>query len=780
MAEASQLVLGKIIRAGRTFTVRQGRYGREAAPVICKTSAEGSATAEALDRLENEFQITRGLDHPGQIIAIDRVQGPDGALLIFPDDGLTSLDQRDQAVLPPATVRNIALSVAATLDDLHGRGIVHRDVKPSNIVTSDDFETVKLIDFCMAMRTEDLSAVEPGAFLAQGTVAYMAPEQGGRANLRVDHRADLYAFGVVLYELLTGSQLFDDDDPAKVLHRHMTEMPPPPDRVANGVPANLSAAVMTLLRKDPGERFQTGAEFADALADGTGPVRFSVPDRLFGRDDILEKLGGQLALTAKGRNRVYRIAGPSGIGKSVLVQQIVAPAVAQGANFVHGKFDQLDRTRPYAPMVQAANQLLRRILSRSDEEVETWRARILDAVSPNGQVVLDLLPEYEALIGPQPRIARLGLNEARIRVEMVFKRFFQTLSRPEAPLIVFLDDLQWSDAASRDLMRLLMCDSEIRNFTFIAAYRDNEIGAAHPVTELFAELGRAGLDAGEAGLGPLDCAQIGAMTAETLGQSTDEVEELAELIWGKTGGNPFFVRQFLFALHRKGLIRHDAGRWVWDLDQIEAENITDNVADLVIDRIRDLPEATQDIVRIAACIGAEFAPDTLTLVTAQPVGDVLDLLEPAVKTDIVMPTEGESGHGDPAQYRFQHDRVQEAAVAMLQTERRAQTHASIGRHLLASAKPDTPDRHMVAIADHLIAGRDYLDTPERAKLHDLSLRAARRTKQANAWDAALAYLDVVSELQGADAWSTRPDQALFCRVGTRRGGLSARYQRSGR
>ena len=765
MTAETQIELGELIREGRTFTVRRGSFGPDRRRVICKTPTDGDGNAAAISRLENEFEITRGLTHPGQVVATDWVEGPDGPILVFPDDGLVSLDRRAAGPADPSRMRDIAIELAGILDDLHGRGIVHRDVKPSNVIVSDDLSTVKLIDYCLAMHAADLANEEPGAFAAQGTAAYMAPEQGGRANLTMDHRADLYSLGITLYELLTGIRPFEGDDPARVLHRHMTELPKAPHAVAEGVPEDLSRAIMTLIEKNPEDRYQTAADFAAAISPGgdgaTIPVRLVVPDRLFGRADVLERLTSEIAGGATGPNRIYRISGPSGIGKSALVLDLVGPLMGGGAQFLIGKFDQLDRARPYAPMVQAANLLLRRILSSPAAEVEAWRSRILDAVSPNGQVLLDLLPEYEALIGPQPRISRLGLNEARIRVSMVFRRFFRALSREDAPMVLFLDDLQWSDSASRDLLRLLLCDPDIRNFTLITAYRDNEVGASHPVRQLFDDLREAGLSTTEIALAALQEHDVAALAAACLNHPLEAVGDLARLIWAKTGGNPFFVRQFLFALHRKGLVHFDraAGGWTWDLSLIKAEEITDNVADLVIDRIRALPAPTREVVQIAACIGADFDLETLALANGCDPEDTARRLASAVSAEVVLPA-AQPGEDPGTHYRFQHDRVQEAAVAMLDDEHRARTHARIGRLLLDNATERTPDRYMVTLADHLIAGRDFLDKADRRKLHDLALFAARRTKQANAWDAALSYLDIVAELQGPDAWDTQPAQAF--------------------
>lgn len=758
MAHEPELEFGDLIRAGRTFTVRRARGRHPERKLIIKTPTEGAANPSALERLENEYEITRGVEHPGMLVATDRFDGPDGPILFFPDEDLISLDLRPRAALEISEVRRIAAALAGALDTLHTAGIVHRDVEPSNVITDAGYRQIRLIDFCLATRESDLADEDPGAMRGQGTATYMAPEQAGRSNRRTDRRSDLYSLGILLYEIATGRKPFDDDDPSMVLHRHMTEVPPPPSSIDPAIPVAMSNAIMALIEKNPEDRLQSGAELMRAMGSGTTAPRFALPDGLFGREALLGPLRADIAAGAAGPNRVYRIHGPSGIGKTALVEAGVAAAAEAGAEVVHGKFDQLDRTRPYAPLVQAANILLRRILSCSVEEVDEWRTRIAEAVSPNGQVVLDLLPEYEALLGPQPRIAKLGLNESRIRVSMVFRRFFRALARDDRPLILFLDDMQWSDAASRDLLQLLLTGDDLRNFTLIAAYRSNEVGPTHPATALFADLSAAGVPSSEIAVGPLSRGDIAAFTGAALGRRPGDVDDLAELIETKTGGNPFFVRQFLLALNRKGLIHAGEEGATWDLAAIEAEAITDNVADLVIERIRELPTETQQAICTASRIGASFDVETLALVTEQSIATVTASLARAQAADIVHVAEAAEGEGTT--YSFQHDRVQEAAAAMIPEDSRAAIHARIGRLLLAQADDNTPGRHMVAIADHLIAGRAHLSAGECEQLRDLVLFAANRTKRANAWDAALAYLDVASELLGADAWATEPDRAF--------------------
>ncbi|WP_296808111.1 AAA family ATPase [Thiocapsa sp.] len=756
------------IRRGQTFTVYQGRLA-DGQVVICKTVSGRRWTPDSIARLENEYAITRGLTHPGQLVARALIRTDQGPMLVSDDPGDRSLDTFAELPLPPETVLRIATQLARILADLHQvQGIVHRDIKPSNLIVDAGFNRVRLIDYCLAIRAADLAEEPAGAFAAKGTLAYMAPEQSGRMNRQVDWRADLYAFGILLYELLTGRVPFADPDPATLIHRHLTEIPPAPHALSDAIPPALSDAVMRLIRKNPEDRFQTATDFINAVerpGDGDAPVpsTLRIPDRLYGREVIIERLTGLMAGRSKRGGSLVRIAGQSGIGKSALVERLVAPIVAAGGHFIQGKFDQTERARPYAPFAQAFNALLRSLLAGTTEQVDAWRAHLLDALSPNARVLLDILPGYEALLGPQPPVAKLGLNEAQIRMSLVFRRFVGALARADSPLVIFIDDLQWSDSASRSLIELLLTDSEIRDLTILTAYRDNEIGAGHPVAGLFAALeDKLGLPP-VIEVGPLGHAAVSELLADALGHPTAEVGGLAARVVAKTGGNPFFVQQFLRALQRKRLLLYDAltGRWQWDLAAVDLEQITDNVADLVIERILELPAPTREMVQIAACHGNLFETEILALAAERDPSEIVRLLGPALDADILLRADDDAiEQGLLQRYRFQHDRVQKAAHDLLSHDRREQIHARIGVLLLEKIPDPAAVGRLTEITDHLIAGQRRLDADGRLRLRDLALQAARLTKSAIAYDAALQYLDVAAAMLGDDAWRREPDLAF--------------------
>lgn len=760
MEEDQSPVLTELLRQGRTFSIHRGRLGAAPDNVVLKTFAEGATGVRAAERLENEFAITRGLTHEHIIRAEQHIHTEHGPMLVFADGGHRSLDAVTGSPVDPYHVQGIAIAMAEALEYLHSKGVIHRDIKPSNIVAPADLSTAHLIDFCLAIRVE-ADANTPKAMLAEGTPAYMAPEQTGRMNRGVDARADLYSLGITLYELLTARRPFDDESPATVFHRHLTEVPPPPAEVIAEVPSRLSDIVMRLIAKNPEDRFQSASDLLLALRGGrtsaaTGPG-LVIPDRLYGRDALIVNLVRTLTQAKDGETQLIRLGGQSGIGKSAVIEALIAPVTTAGGTFVQGKFDQFDRTRPYGAILDAFNALLRKLLSGTAADVEAWRTRLLDALSPNAQVLLDILPRYEALLGPQPPVAELGLNEAQIRMSLVFRRFVKALCQAEAPLVMFLDDLQWSDSASRALIELLLTDPEIRHFTLLTAYRDNEIGPAHPVRVMISSLeGRCAVPP-EHVVGPLTVDCVCDLLIDALESDRARVQDVAAMVHAKTGGNPFFVRQFLMALNRKGLLRRTAeGGFTWDLAQLRAEQITDNVADLVVERILELPPGTQDMVRLAACMGTQVDLDLLARASDRAGYEVVRALEPAVRAEVLTPIAAEPDEA-ATHYRFQHDRVQSAANSMLAADRRAEIHARLGALMLERVPTDQPDAQLMEVTDHLIAGRRFLDAGHLGRLRDLSLRAARQSKAANAYDAALCYLSVTNDILGADAWAKSPD-----------------------
>ncbi|HTN90314.1 MAG TPA: AAA family ATPase, partial [Sorangium sp.] len=579
---------------------------------------------------------------------------------------------------------------------------------------------------------------------------YMAPEQTGRMNRWIDERTDLYSLGVTFYEMLTGTSPFQASDPVAWVHCHIAQKPQPPHAVVPSIPPALSAVVLKLLAKAAEERYQSAlglrydldACFAQLRASGTIQAfplaqrdvsdRLQIPQRRYGREREIEALLAALArVLSQGRTELVLVSGYSGIGKSSLVAELHGPVVRERGFFLSGKFDELKRDVPYLALLQAFRGLLQEILYVSEDELERWRRRLREALGPHGRLLTDVLPELDLLIGPQPPVPELPAPEARRRFHATLQRFVAACARKEHPMVLFLDDLQWADAGSLQLLEQLVTHAEAEHLLLLGACRDNEVGPAHPLSLTLAEARKHGAVVSELVLAPLSAADVGALVAETVHAAAAQVEPLARLVHEKTGGNPFFVLQFLLELHQEGLIAFDGeqGGWRWDVAAIRAKGFTDNVVDLMAGKLQRLSTPTRDALQLAACLGSSVDLDTLALVASRPAAELRETLAEAVREGLLL------CRGDAC--RFLHDRVQQAAYSLIPEGQLAEVHLCIGRLLLEGRSAGEREEALFDIVGHLNRGAALIRSPaERADLAALNLRAGRRARAAAAHESA--------------------------------------------
>ena len=611
-------------------------------------------------------------------------------------------------------VLRLAINLAAALGHAHQRGLIHKDVKPENVLV-DDAGHVWLTGFGIASRLpRERQAPAPPEIIA-GTLAYMSPEQTGRMNRSMDTRSDLYSLGVTLYQMLTGALPFAAADPLEWVHCHIARQPvAPADRRA--VPEPLSAIIMKLLAKNAEERYQTAAgleaDLRRCLAEWQSHGRIDpfplgaddssdrllIPEKLYGREREVDALLAAFdRVVAQGAAELVLVSGYSGVGKSSVVNELHKVLVPPRGLFAAGKFDQYKRDVPYATLAQAFQMLVRQILVKSEAEVDHWRHALLEALGPNGQLIVNLIPEVEFVIGKQPPVAELPPQEARGRFQLVFRRFLGAFARPEHPLALFLDDLQWLDTATLELLERLITDPDVRHVLLIGAYRDNEVSSSHPLMRTLAAIRDAGARTQEIVLAPLGLDDVERLIADALRCGPNSAGPLALLVHEKTGGNPFFAIQFLTALAEEGLLRFDRDArpsiWTWDLDRIRAKGYSDNVVDLMLGKLRRLPHQTQTALQQLACLGNVAEIATLNLVFGQSEEEIHAPLRDAVRTGLILRLEGS--------YAFLHDRIQEAAYALIPESERAEVHLRIGRALLASLTADGLAEHLFDVANQL-------------------------------------------------------------------------------
>jgi predicted ATPase/signal transduction histidine kinase len=757
------------LREGADFTLYRGRERANQRSILALVAAE-QPSPQTLRRLEHEYSLATELDGAwaAQPLVLTRHQGR--AALILKDPGGEPLDrvieQHKRQPIDLARFLRIAIGLATALSQAHRQGLIHKDVNPANALV-DDSGHVWLIAFGIATRLprERLTPAPPE--IIAGTLAYMSPEQTGRMNRSMDARSDLYSLGVTLYEMLTGALPFAAADPLEWVHCHIARQPVAPiDRV--GVPEPLSAIIMRLLAKNAEERYQTAAGLqADlrrcltewqlqgridpfTLGADDSSDRLLIPEKLYGRE---REVGALLAafdrVVAQGTAELVLVSGYSGVGKSSVVNELHKVLVQPRGLFATGKFDQRKRDVPYATLAQAFQMLVRQILVKGEAEVAHWRVALLEALGTNGQLIVNLIPEVEFIIGKQPPVAELPPQEARGRSQLVLRRFLGAFARPEHPLALFLDDLQWLDAATLELLERLMTDSDVRHVLLIGAYRDNEVSSSHPLIHSLAAVREAGAKTQDIVLSPLGLDDVERLIAEALRCSRNSAAPLAQLVHEKTGGNPFFANQLLTSLAEEGLLRFDRGAagWIWELDRIRAKGYSGNVVDLMVGKIRRSSVATQTALWQLACLGNMAEIATLSVVFGQPEEELHAVLLEAVRTGLIVRLEG--------LYAFLHDRIQEAAYALIPDGERAPAHLRIGRVLLASMSAEQFAEHQFDVASQLNRGAGLLiDPDEKVRVAAIDLGVGRKAKGSAAYVSACAYFAAGMELLDDSNWST--------------------------
>ncbi len=818
---------GTILHAGRRSVVlRMTRDGQvssapssvsEGTPVVVKTTRGEFVRPRDNARLKRELEVTSLVDHPGVLRHLAIIEEAGRVALVSQDFGAQSLAERHS--LSPLTIEETlrcGREIADALGAIHAAGIIHKDLKPSNILVTPDLKRLQICDLGLASVTtrEQQAIVSPE--ILSGTLLYIAPEQTGRMNRPVDLRADLYALGALLYELLVGHPPFEGDDPMELVHSHIARPPRPPDQLNTAVPHVVSRLVCKLLAKNPEDRYSGAigvrhdldlcvAALRDPrrlnaieLGKNDVPTRFVIPDRLYGRDVERARLVAAFDSVAEGRAGLLLVTGYSGIGKTSLIQEIHRPVTERRGYFSAGKFDQFRREAPYSALIDAIRGLTTQLLTEREERIRAWKTALLEAVGPNGQVIIDVVPEVEVIIGPQPAAAQLDPMGTLNRFNYVFRQFLRVFAQPAHPLVLFLDDLQWADNATLNLLESVSGDPEGGAMLILGAYRDNEVTHGHPLALTLARMAERGKAWDELHLGPLVVGDAANLIADTLAIPAGVANPLAELVHAKTGGNPFFLRLFLHALHRDGLITLDraAGRWVWRSETIHEVPITDNVVDLALRRLAALDANSRCVLSVAAFLGSSVDMSLLAGLLSPPTdgrdlpsfslsGSVItaprglefaearvseacraatadELGEVRLKQERI-PADGSTG-ADPGlhverRFIFAHDRIQQAAYSLIAEPDRPAIHLRIGRALRSSmTRPGhggaASSDQLFMVTAHLNLGIGLIkEAAERADLASLNLRAGERALRSTAYGAAAAAYGTAISLFPDDIWT---------------------------
>ncbi|MEG3975763.1 ATP-binding sensor histidine kinase [Microcoleus sp. herbarium8] len=843
---------GEIYTNDRTVIYR-GMQLEQQKPVILKTLAQPYPTPAQIAQLLHEAEILKNLNLPGTVKLYQLEKYNHVPVLILEDFGGISLKKfLTNNQLELQQFLQIGIKLAETLGQLHEHHIIHKDLKPSNIIVKIETGDVKIADFAIASLLPGENPALHHPNLLEGTLAYMSPEQTGRMNRAIDYRTDFYSLGITFYEMLCGEVPFSAIDPMELVHCHIAKKPLAPcenqkqniqgiinQAQTDEIPQVVSDIVMKLLAKTAEDRYQSafglGCDLEKCLfqLETTGEIshitlgehdrsnNLQISQKLYGREAEVNLLLDTFDRMRQGNTEIVLISGSAGMGKSCLVYEIHKPILRENGYFIDSKFEKFKRDIPYAFLIQAFQDLLRQILTETSAKLEVWRQKILNALGGNCQVIIEVIPEVQMIVGPQPPVPDLGLHESQNRFNLVFQKFIRVFAQKAHPLVIFLDDLQWVDSASLKLIQLLATNLENQYLLIIGAYKKQELNTNHPVMLTVEAIKKAGGNFSEISLSHLDITSVNQFLADSLNCSSEKSLDLAELLFQKTGGNPFFLTQLLKYIYSKKLLQYKftpsdtsvdivepniyesnpqkaypalrkceiAGEWQWDIEQIQEIGITDNVVELMIDHIQKLSETTQELLKLAACVGNKFDLGIISKICGKSlVSAAADLWE-ALHSGLIVPVNNAYkiplalaattevtdqisrdftdelslpiADAASATYKFLHERVQQAAYALISKPQKQENHLKIGRFLLQNAPPEQLENYVFDIVNQLNAARQIISSElEKFQLCKLNLIAGRKAKASAAYELAVKYLTAGIELLPQESWQTDYDLTL--------------------
>ncbi|MEG4069352.1 AAA family ATPase [Microcoleus sp. Pol11C2] len=785
---------------GTRTLVYRGIRTRDQYPVVVKLLRNKYPTFNELVQFRNQYTIAKNLDFPHLVKPLTLEVYQNSYVLVMEDFGGISLstylktatnETEPSQVLPLAEFLQLAIQLTDIIHYLYQKRVIHKDIKPANILINPDTKKIQLIDFSIASLLPRETQEIQNPNILEGTLAYLSPEQTGRMNRGIDYRSDFYSLGVTFYELLTGRLPFISDDAMKLVHCHLAKHSIPIHQINPEVPLILSKIVRKLMAKNAEKRYQTALGIKHDLENclfqlqktakienfelGKRDIsdRFTIPEKLYGREKEVAQLLAAFERVNLGATEMMLVAGFSGIGKTAVINEVHKPIVRQRGYFIKGKYDQFQRNIPFSAFVQAFRDLMGQLLSESDTQLQTWKIQILAAVGDNGQVLIDVIPELERIIGAQPPAPYLSGSAAQNRFNLLMQNFVQVFTSKEHPLVMFLDDLQWADSASLNLLQLLMMDTGY--LLVLGAYRDNEVSPVHPFILTVDEIVKSGARVNTVTLQPLSQPDMNLLVADTLNCESSLAQPLTKLVYQKTQGNPFFANQFLKALHDEQLISFnwEIRHWQCDIAQVKALASTDDVVEFMAWQLQKLPPETQEVLKLAACIGSQFDLNTLVIVSEKSAGMTATALWKALQEGLVIPltkiykffTQSDSDEVFKASanptYRFLHDRVQQAAYSLIPASQKKATHLKIGQLLQQNSSEIEQEKKLFDIVGHLNRGIELIAQPsEREVLAQLNLAAGRKARSSTAYTAARVYLQTGIGLLQVNCWQSQYELTL--------------------
>lgn len=755
-------------------------------PVIIKATVGDHPNSTTVNKLEREYRLLKLIDNPNVSQVIDFIKTSHKTSIILHDKGgIVLSDYLAGKAMEVSKFLSLAIQLASIVGFLHQQNLIHKDIKPENILINPETKNLTLIDFSIVSQLSNEIQALINPEVLEGTLNYMSPEQTGRMGCSVDYRTDLYALGVCFYQMLTGKLPFSAKDAIGLVHAHLAKKVSSPSKINPEIPTSLSRIILKLLKKHKEDRYQSAfglqkdlelclEEFNEhkAISDFIPgkydvPSHFIVSQKLYGRQTELTALLKQYQKAIQGESILLTVTGFSGVGKTALVNELHKPIAAKHGYFCTGKFDQLQRSEQYRAWTQALTHLVKQILTENEENLAVWRNELLQALGNNAQVIIDLIPELELIIGKQKKLAQLNLQESQNRFELAFYNLLKLFAKAYRPLVIFLDDLQWADISSIHLLELLSDRYKIPHLMLILAYRRNEVAAAHPLTKLLNDV-EDKIHLERILLRDISQDAVNHLIADTVHTNPVKTKELTSIIIQKAGGNPFFIKQLLEYCYSKRMIKFDLnnGKWTWDIENIQNQKTSKNIVELMIARLTKLPQMTQSILTQSACIGNEFDLNTLFAISDLQKNNIVELLWPSIQENFI--TANDDGlkknsdfTNENIHFKFTHDRIQQAAYSLINKNEQKQIHLQIARCLKDSLNEEELDRKCFLIADQFNYAKELITLQkERNRAAELNLIAAKKAKSSAAFKAAYSYINNAHGFLYGQSWEDNYDLTL--------------------
>lgn len=755
-------------------SIYRGIYENE--KVTLKCLKENSRKPLLRNQLENEYEILKKINssHVIKALGLEKLQNKLFLVLENWNNGQTLDNFIKKKDLDIKKILKIAIEIAQAVGEVHQCDVVHKDINPQNILINEDFSKIKLFDFGIAslLSREMQQIVSPN--LLHGTLAYLSPEQSGFMNRAIDYRSDIYSLGITLYKMFTKKLPFEGSTPKDIIYQHIAALPTPPSHINTRIPETLSDIILKCMAKNIEDRYQsafglkndleaclislTNLGYVEPFIPGNNDVfdHFQIAQKIYGREAEIEELQNSFQAVSRGAFHIVMIRGQSGIGKTSVVHELYKSIIKKNGYFISGKFELNKNNKQYFALIQALQELIQQVLAETKETLAERKQQILEALGDNGQLMLELVPDLQLIIGSQAPLPILDPKETEIRFQTTLNKFIEVFTTREHPLILFLDDLQWIDEASLKFLHFFISNLRRNCCLFIGSYRDNEVGLSHPLNTLFEELKNSNIKAKEFEIKPLNLGALSKLICDSFRISDSEAKTLSQHIFSKTGGNPFFFIEFLKALYVKGIVSFNTSsqKWIFDAAKIDQMPVADNIADLMAEKLRTLGKETQSLLQIGAAIGGRFTLQCLTKVRNATPDKILIDLEAAKQNELILMKQMSQ---EEIEFVFHHDRIQQAAYGLIPIEEREKLHYKIGQALLEIAGNKVSEQ-IIDIVSQLNYGISFLNDPEeKAKLAALNLDAGRKAGLVGAYAAGRSYLEIGMQLLQTDGWDTQYD-----------------------